>query len=89
MRDMLICMRTTILLPDELYAEVRRVAHDQEVTVTSVIEKALRAELRRMQSSEAKAAYRIRPLKGRGLKAGIDLDDNADLMARMERVDAT
>jgi hypothetical protein len=71
------------------YAEVRRVARDRDVTVTSVIEKSLRAELRRMQSSEAKAAYRIRPLKGRGLKAGIDLDDNADLMARMERVDAT
>ena len=89
MRDMLICMRTTILLPDELYAEVRRVARDRDVTVTSVIEKSLRAELRRMQSSETKAVYRIRALRGRGLKPGVDLDDNADLLARMERVDAT
>lgn len=77
------------MLPDELYAEVRRVARDRDVTVTSVIEKSLRAELRRMQSSETKAVYRIRALRGRGLKPGVDLDDNADLLARMERVDAT
>lgn len=84
---MLICMRTTILLPDELYAEVRQVAQDEDATITSVIERSLRTEIRRLRTPVRSAPYRVRPLPDGSLRRGVDLDDNADLAARMERAD--
>jgi hypothetical protein len=87
--DMLICMRTTILLPDELYAEVRRLARDEEATITSVIERSLRAEIRRAQSPPKVAAYQIRALGGGRVRPGVDLRDNADVLSRMEGADAS
>lgn len=78
-------MRTTVLLPDELYAQVRRLAQTEDVTVTSVIERSLRAELLRVQREKPARRYAVRPLTGGRLRRGVDLDDNADLLDRMER----
>src|SRR5665647_3057257 len=40
---MLICMRTTLMLPDDLYRQVKRAAAEGDRTVTSFVEEALRA----------------------------------------------
>jgi len=44
---MLICMRTTLILPDDLYRELKRVAAAADRTMTSFVEEALRAALAR------------------------------------------
>lgn len=83
---MLICMRTTIILPDPLYSDVKRLAADQGRTVTSVVEESLRATLARHREGapEDRAAYRVRPTGSGGLQPGVDLTDTAALLDAME-----
>lgn len=82
---MLICMRTTILLPDELYDAVRHHATQQRRTITSVIEEAVRASLRAHAAVGQRPAFSIDVIQGRGLQPGVDLDDNAALADLMDR----
>lgn len=78
-------MRTTIMLPDELYAEVRnRAVHDGR-TITSVIEEALREQLRANAAAVDRPPFRINVIQGRGLQPGVDLDDNAALADLMNQ----
>lgn len=44
---MLICMRTTLNLPDALFAEAKSRAHSEGRTLTSFLEEALREHLAR------------------------------------------
>jgi hypothetical protein len=46
-------MRTTVDLPDELLLEVQRVAREQNRTMRSVMEEALRVVIDRYQRAEA------------------------------------
>lgn len=73
-------MRTTILLPDALYAAAKQRAHEQQRTVTSLIEQALREQL---ATREPDRAFRVEPYRGRGVQPGVNLNDSADLLARM------
>lgn len=82
---MLICMRTTILLPDELYDAVRQHAAQERRTITSVIEEALRASLRAHAAADQRPAFSVDVIQGRGLQPGVDLDDNAALADVMDR----
>ncbi len=77
-------MRTTILLPDDLYAEVRRVARDQERTVTSLIEEALRESLARRAVVARVPPFVVPVLPGARLRPGVDLDDSSALLDLME-----
>ena len=81
-------MRTTIHLADELLARAKRAAIDSNRTLTAVIEEALRAAL-----SKKRGAPETRidlPTFGEGgLQAGVDLDDSAALLDRLEGPDAT
>lgn len=77
-------MRTTIRLPDDLYRSVRVSAAAEGATVTSFIEQALRAALRRDAASAAPEPYTVEPFVGDGLRSGVDLDDNAGLLAVMD-----
>lgn len=82
---MLICMRTTLLLPDDLYREVKRVAADDGRTVTSFVEEALRAALARRDERPAdRPRYRVTPVSGRGTQPGVDLTDSSALTDLME-----
>ena len=56
-------MRTTIVLPDDLHAQVRHLAREGGTTVSSVIERSLRAEIQRMQSLATSDSFRIRPFE--------------------------
>ena len=80
---MLICMRTTINLPDELYGEVRRRAADEGRTVTSFLEAALRDALVRHEGDE-KPPFVVVPFGGGGVMPGVDLNSNAALLDFME-----
>lgn len=84
---MLICMRTTLILPDDVYRDVKRLAADEGRTVTSVVEEALRAALARHRAAADDAArppYRVRPTGDGGLQPGVDLTDTAALLDAME-----
>ncbi len=80
---MLMCMRTTINLPDELYGEVRRRAADQGRTVTSFLEQALRDALVQHDAGE-KPPFVVVPFGGGGVMPGVDLSSNAALLDFME-----
>jgi plasmid stability protein len=80
---MLMCMRTTINLPDELYGEVRRRAADEGRTVTSFLEQALRDALARHEAGD-KPPFVVVPFIGDGVMPGVDLNNNAALLELME-----
>ncbi len=79
---MLICMRTTILLPDELYRATKTLAANEGRTMTSLIEEALRTRLAGVDRE--RVPFRIDAFDGGGARPGIDLASNADLLDRME-----
>lgn len=76
---MLICMRTTLNLDDDLMRRAKAEALRSGRTLTSLVEDALREALSR-HSRPAAEAYRVRPYAGRGLAPGVDLDDSAALL---------
>ena len=84
---MLICMRTTLMLPDDLYRQVKRAAADGDRTVTSFVEEALRAALTRRDDAARqppREPYRVTPTGSGGLQPGVDLTDTAALLDVME-----
>jgi len=78
-------MRTTINLPDELLARLKKEALDAGSTLTALIEDSLRERLAR-QRPEVSGGRRVQlPTYGTGgLAPGIDLDDSAGLLEAME-----
>ena len=84
---MLVHVRTTIRLPDELYTEVRVQAATQGATVTSFIEEALRESLRRHLDRATTLPYVVEPYRGGVVLPGVDLDDNAALAELMDADD--
>jgi hypothetical protein len=78
-------MRTTIKIDDLLLAEAKTLAAGSGRTLNAVIEDALRADLaRRRRSLPEHPAIRLPTFKGGHLLPGIDLDDSAALLDRME-----
>jgi hypothetical protein len=77
-------MRTTIHIPDDLLAEYRRLAAKSNRTLTSVITDALREALARRRKRAPGEAVRLTTFHGGGLQPGVDLDDSAALLDRME-----
>ncbi|MGN6126026.1 MAG: ribbon-helix-helix domain-containing protein [Humibacter sp.] len=75
-------MRTTILLPDELYRATKRQAASEGRSMTSLIEEALRARLAGIDTK--RPPFRVDAFNGGGTLPGIDLTSNADLLDRME-----
>jgi predicted transcriptional regulator len=77
-------MRTTIRLDDRLLAEAKRLALESGRTLTAVIEDALREVTARRKDAPRAKKTRLIADGGRGLRAGVCLDDNAELLAIME-----
>lgn len=77
---MLRCMRTTVHLPDELHARAKARAADLGVSLTQLLEEALRLVLRDDAAAENAAPYRVDPLPaGEGVQPGVDITDGAAL----------
>jgi hypothetical protein len=80
---MLFCMRTTLNLEDQLLRDVKRLAIEQNTTMTSVIEGALREALARRARPGAPYKFRWVTVKGR-LRPGVDVNDRDNLVDVME-----
>jgi len=81
---MLLCMRTTIRLDDSLFRDVKKAAAESGQTLTAVIEDALREKLARRKRAKTGALPAFSTFRGEGLQPGVDLDDSASLLDRME-----
>ena len=79
---MLLCMRTTIDLNDEVFRAAKRRAAEERKTFREVVEAALRAYLGK---ARPKSGYRLtwRPERGR-LRPGVNLEDRDALWDLME-----
>ena len=77
-------MRTTINLPDDLLAQIKKLAASSHSTVTALIGDALREALAKWHRKEKVRRVTL-PTDGRkGLHPGVDLDDGAALLDLME-----
>jgi hypothetical protein len=77
-------MRTTIHLPDHLFAQVKQYAARTGKTMTAVIEDSLRETLARQQQETRRPPVTLTSVSGNGLQPGVDLDDSAALLSLME-----
>ena len=78
-------MRTTINLPDELLARLKKDAVESGTTLTQLIENALRECLARKNSSRTRPhAIELPTFGSGGVQPGIDLDDSASLIELMD-----
>lgn len=75
-------MRTTVILSDELYRQVKDRARADSATFTSFLETALRRELaRRDRRSSSPVDVHLAPATGSGgLRPGVDMASDAALL---------
>jgi ribbon-helix-helix CopG family protein len=81
-------MRTTIQLPDELLTQAKHAATASRRTLTQVIEDALREALAR-RKHRGRQSVDLPVFGEGGLQPGVDLDDTAALLDRMDRSNAS
>ena len=79
-------MRTTVRLPPGLMAQVKKLARETGRSMTRVIEDALRAAVARGRAPTARTVT-IVTFRGDGLQPGVDLDDSAALLDRMDGIE--
>ena len=79
-------MRTTVILPDELYRQVKEYAHAADQTVTSFMETALRREITRRDTAPTQVVdVVLAPATGSGgPRPGVDLTNYASLLDLMD-----
>ena len=79
-------MRTTVRLDPDLLRRARQRAAETGTSLNAFIEDAVRAALAARVGRRAlrQPALPISRLKGRGLRAGVDLDDSAGLLDLMD-----
>lgn len=77
-------MRTTVRLDEPLLREVKTEAARLGMSLTAMIEEALRERLARTASAaERPSRVRLPTFCGQGLAPGVDLDDSAALLDLM------
>ena len=85
---MLLCMRTTVRIDDQLMIEIKQYAARTGQTLTAVMEDALRQLLNNQQHSKKREKVKLLTVKGNGALPGVDLDDTASLLDLMEEASA-
>lgn len=76
-------MRTTIILPDELFRQVKERVHAEGRTFTSYLEALLRSDLARSHDhvdEEDPDVFILKPFHGTGVRPGVDLSSNASVL---------
>jgi hypothetical protein len=78
-------MRTTVRMEDDLLRRAKEIAAQRDTTLTAILEQALREWLDRQRRNRRRRRVNL-PVSGSGggLLPGVDLDDTADLLDRME-----
>lgn len=74
-------------LDDELLKEAKRHAAEKGMTLTALLDQALREILSRQERTREPGRIELPSFKGRGLQPGIKLDDAAALQDLMDRDD--
>lgn len=80
-------MRTTVRLDDDLFREVKLYATEQGQTFTEVLSRALRELMARSEVTPERPRLVLPTYRGRGLQAGVDLDNTAALLDLMAEAD--
>lgn len=75
-------MRTTLNIDDQILAMAKHRAIEQELTLTCVVENALRDTL--FKTEEKSAKIHLLTVKGSGVKPGVDLDHTSSLLDIMD-----
>lgn len=86
---MLLCMRTTLDLNDELYRQAKEAALRSGRALKDVIEDALRLAFRPAQPPATHPITLPESQARPGLCPGVDLDSSVSLLDAMEAPDAT
>ena len=73
-------MRTTIRLDDQLLEKAKQYALAHGTTFTAIVEDALREKLMNRPLTKKQSHVKLKTVKGKGVNAGIDLDDSASLL---------
>lgn len=81
---MLICMRTTVILPDELMRQVKQDAHERQLTLTAFFERAVRRELAEVRAQQASRVELPASGGAGGLKPGVDINNGAALQSLLD-----
>jgi hypothetical protein len=78
--------RTTFRLDADLLAEAKALAARQHRTLNSVMEDALRRVIAESAAQPDRRPFKLHTHRGpaRGLKPGVNIDDNAELLDLME-----
>ena len=76
-------MRTTVRMNDALLRDAKRVAAEDGLTLTAVLENAVREMLERRRTLGRGKRMPLPTFTGRGLQPGVDLDDTAALLDHM------
>lgn len=77
-------MRTTIRLDDQLLEKAKQYALAHGTTFTAIVEDALREKLMNRPAAKKQPQIKLKTVKGKGVNAGIDLDDSASLLDVMD-----
>jgi len=77
-------MRTTIRLDDQLLEKAKQYALAHGTTFTAIVEDALREKLMNRPLTKKHSHIKLKTVKGKGVNAGIDLDDSASLLDVMD-----
>ena len=75
-------MRTTLNIDDQVLASAKHRAIEQGVTLTSIVEDALRETL--LKTKEKTANIQLLTVNGAGVKPGIDLSHSSSLLDIMD-----
>ena len=82
---MLLCMRTTIDVDDDLILELKRVAAEKRQSLKALIEDAIRSSLsRRSAATPGTASQAVVTFRGNGVRSGVNLDSMSELLDIME-----
>jgi predicted DNA-binding ribbon-helix-helix protein len=80
-------MRTTVRLEQGLLEQAKREAERRGTTLTALIEQGLRLAIRRPRAADVNARVKLPVSRSRGgVIAGVDLNDSAALLDRMDGI---
>jgi plasmid stability protein len=84
MHSMILCVRTTIKLDDELFRAYKQRAAERGTTFAQEVEDALRADLHARRELTATEPFETLVFDGNGSRALVDINDNRALQDLMD-----